>query len=842
MEEIVIDNPDRNNDWKVNSADYLEIKSQFLRSSKEQRKWLIANINLTQEWLVKLKNAFIEFTWLDIPNFEIKDIIKILSFNNSFNFFELNKAIELFGSEISPEKVLQILEYQPNFNFTNIIDVKKVLWDEFKIDNVIQILEIKPNFDFEILISLKNTFWDDFNMEKIIKILKIQPNLDLTILTSLKNDFWNDLTINKVIIILKINNKFNFNLAIKAKKIFWNELTIDKIIEIVILNSWFDFDLFIKARLIFWTELTIDEVMEILKDDTEFDIDQLIEAKILFWDDLNLGKAMKLLSRYWLIETKKIFWNELTIDIAIKILEINEKLNFYELIEAKNAFWDDLSIGKVIQILEIKPDFYFLWLIDIKNAFNDDFSVNKMIDIIKNNPTINIFNILVFIEFNDGKKNNIINIDKIWNRKITIDEIMLIYNVYEYIDVVRINRLIEFINISAMRNKEEFSKIFLQKLFNENYVLPWKEHYLWNNEEFKACFLFWIETFLDGLIDLQILSIIRAWQSEYNNIFDDPAIDNLKVLLKQWLLLDKNMEIKMIIARNLYFSRLEVNEANVNAEYQEYIKNKDSYKGISLFKDRNIIFTAHNEWFEEEHQTEDKNKNFWKKATIEAIRKQWWDLPDENIIHPKNNNDDLKKAKNKSLEKLETTKIPMTFIFDWHGWPDAIYFSNWGYVGWKNQSVEENENTIKITFQEMVKALIERAKNKNIWGMTKKEQKDILILASCFNHTFIRNLYDELNKYNNDKNNSPKVNLPICIWQSEYWQLWYSNPNSNFWNDFFWKVIDFEWWDNDTTIWDVNDRQEKLIESNPSIYVPDKNNVQKIIGQTEIEQTNSWTV
>jgi len=694
MDETIIDNPDRNNDWKVNSTDYLEIKSQLLRSSKEQRKWLIENINLSHEWLVKLKDAFVEFTWVDIPNFKINHILKILSFNNSFNFFELNKAIELFGNEITPEKVLQILEYQPNFNFTNIIDVKKVLWDEFKIDNIIQILEIKPNLDFDILISLKNTFWDDFSIDKIIKILRIQKFTDFL----------------------------------------------------------------------------------------------------------------------WIIELKEYFWYELTLD-------------------------------KVVEILEVQPNFFVYDLINANNAFWEEFSIDKFINIIKNNPRINISNFYAFVK-NEKWEMEVREINKLSPEKISLDEFINIYNIYHNIDILKLAWCITTINNQSIIEKNLFIKKYLVKLFDEDYTIPWSPNYLWNDNQFKSFFpkSNELKQMLDFLVDLQLAWLVKAWKYEIEVIQNDPSFINAREIIMRWLIPQESMEIKMIIARNLYFSRLKVNKKNVLNEYNKYLKNKVEYKNVSLFKDRNIVFTAHHEDLAKEYQTKDENKRFWRKATIEAIRKQWWNLPDENIIQPKNNSDSLKDAKNKILQKLVTTTIPMTFVFDWHGSSDAIYLSDWDYVGWKNQSVEENENTIKITYQEMAIALIERAKNKNVWKMTKKEQKDILIFSSCLNHTFIRNLYDELIRYNKVSSNKKKVSLPICIWEWEYGQTVNSNLVSNFWNDFFWKIMDFEWWDQNTTIWDIIENQEKLKDPSPYIYFPDKNNIPRQISQTEMEQTNSWTV
>lgn len=81
----------------------------------------------------------------------------------------------------------------------------------------------------------------------------------------------------------------------------------------------------------------------------------------------------------------------------------------------------------------------------------------------------------------------------------------------------------------------------------------------------------------------------------------------------------------------------------------------------------------------------------------------------------------------------------MTFLFDGHGGPAALYLSDGQVDGLEpagEQGIIETEKTIKITVDELSAALTKRSQR-----IGKEEvAKDILIFSACYNHTFLRSL------------------------------------------------------------------------------------------------------
>ena len=411
---------------------------------------------------------------------------------------------------------------------------------------------------------------------------------------------------------------------------------------------------------------------------------------------------------------------------------------------------------------------------------------------------------------------------------LTIEKVLIILEKNPFFNFERFIFLKDF--KEKINNWSDFLDIYFEKLIDKDYTTPWLINYLWNDDNFKAFFNNEedLNIFLDKLLDIQISNVVRWWEKELVNFLKDPAIKNIKEILKQKDLLSINIETKIILVRNLYFKNKEVNSENIRIEYKEYLKNKEKYSKIRLFKWRNVIFTAHHEDLDKEYQTKNNKERFWRKTVINAIENQWWKV---NIINPENNIEDLRNAKKDTLNALIKTSSPMTFVFNWHWWPDWIYLSDWDYIDWNKQSVKEQNDTIKISVDDIANALIERSKNNELWNV----EKDILIFESCYNHTFIRKLYNNLNN-NNKKikescSNENIVYLPITIWSSEFNQNSLSNFKSKYWNDFFEKVLDLWNKKETTTIWTVIENQDKLLSSNPSVYIPSDENIQQQIAQ-----------
>ena len=313
-------------------------------------------------------------------------------------------------------------------------------------------------------------------------------------------------------------------------------------------------------------------------------------------------------------------------------------------------------------------------------------------------------------------------------------------------------------------------------------------------------------------------------------LFGDPAINIFYEIIDNNLLLQWSNEDKLIVARNIYFSWRQVSKAIVVEEYRLLCNERIKYEKRALFQGRNIVYAAHHEnrpsSFIEEHNPRESER-FWQRFVIDAIRNQWWALPEKSIFHPENNREDLIKKKEWTLKAISESKSPMTFIFDWHGSDEAIFFSDWEYID-GNKDVAEDDTSVKITFQELSQALIQKNRKHP------SDEVDIFIIDSCSGHSFARNVYHELKIYNQWVGNM-KLSYPIFISAWEYDQVTYSNFASDQWWDFFGEVlniwVNYKYWisffDNEhiTTVWDIFDNQELIIHaeerpSNPSVFIP----------------------
>jgi hypothetical protein len=181
----------------------------------------------------------------------------------------------------------------------------------------------------------------------------------------------------------------------------------------------------------------------------------------------------------------------------------------------------------------------------------------------------------------------------------------------------------------------------------------------------------------------------------------------------------------------------------------------------------------------------------------------------------------LKQIKNDTLKAIETTPPPFTFIFEGHGGPNYLYLSD-GHIG-KNKIPEEHEDTIKISSEEIVAAFQKRHEN---FGSLQKENKDVLIFQDCYNSNFIRRLSSSL----------VKENMPVIFGSSEFNQLSLFSLGSEYGALFLSEVMGIrnglktnvgeiikrQLDDQVIEVKDVEKVEKYNINTNPGIYVPDK--------------------
>lgn len=368
-----------------------------------------------------------------------------------------------------------------------------------------------------------------------------------------------------------------------------------------------------------------------------------------------------------------------------------------------------------------------------------------------------------------------------------------------------------------------------------------------------------------------------------------PNRDLNSLLGKQEL---KNESVKVnlqaVICRNLFFQNLEVSKENIERESKGLLKARERYKNIEIFKGRSVVVLAHPEKMVSEKylkktrdeiaQIEDKISHLssdlsilrnkkrdiktdeefsdlgFEKDDLETLlkyRKEEYkkiieqskkpafanaafterinfDKPKSfELIRPENNLISLEESKRNALDKISEVNTPFTFVFNGHG-ENALYLSDGQIPGITDSNeIIETKKTIKITSDELFEAYKKRPLSPNM----KPGEKDIFILSSCFNASFIRNFYQKC-----DEENIPK---PIFIGESEFGQFSYSERDSIYNNNFFEGIFPTSQEPAKLGNIIMHDRENQ--NSNPSFYIPDDQNRTMQISKHETLDQNEMT-
>ncbi len=236
--------------------------------------------------------------------------------------------------------------------------------------------------------------------------------------------------------------------------------------------------------------------------------------------------------------------------------------------------------------------------------------------------------------------------------------------------------------------------------------------------------------------------------------------------------------ICVMIARNLDCQKKKVNPQNVQDEILNIIAYKEKYKDVPIFIGRNVVLAANAEMVRDMRNDEGEPygdysyeyaegkggdiHSFGKKGLQDAIKKQQNGKGSLEFIRPEKNEESLRNAKAAILEKIRTTQPPMTFFFNGHGGPDAIYLVNEIYNGNVGMS-PKNPSEIKaivISTMELADAYKDRLRKFPELKINDPTKTDVFIFSCCFNANFIFN-------FNSLVGNLPK---PIMLGAGEYGQ------------------------------------------------------------------------
>lgn len=267
---------------------------------------------------------------------------------------------------------------------------------------------------------------------------------------------------------------------------------------------------------------------------------------------------------------------------------------------------------------------------------------------------------------------------------------------------------------------------------------------------------------------------------------------------------------KFSIARNLFFTDKAVNRENVVMELMRILEMRNLYNSIPLFNRRNIVLGAHLEVHRYDSgalmELHGDEYIFGRDALVNQIRLDGGNLSE--VIRAANNSvSELEQAKENILEQIIETQPPMTFVFDGHGGPDAIYLSD-GVVDSNGQIA--SENATRITVQELFAAYKVRQERYPLEQLS-PETVDIFLNLGCYSANFIREFYRLC-----ENNDCPK---PIFGGQAEFGQVAYSEYSSIYGDNFF----DLIFADGTATIGDFFMNDSLNSGSNLSLYLPDIN-------------------
>lgn len=266
-----------------------------------------------------------------------------------------------------------------------------------------------------------------------------------------------------------------------------------------------------------------------------------------------------------------------------------------------------------------------------------------------------------------------------------------------------------------------------------------------------------------------VLSQAQGRDAKYENIINDPAV---KILIKlgyheqfpeflKSLPEGERAEWMLRISRDMYFAGKKASPENFEETYCEIIALRNNKEIIeqSLFKNRNVALFAHNE------KWDDGSTRFGTEYTQQNLKNQ---KPSElKIFRAKNTLESLGYTKKEFLKYIENTKN-VTIMFEAHGSPKAVAFT---------EGVPKEDGTIvmpygngSLDYDELSNALAQRHKN----GF---HDRPIIIMGSCFNQDFIRNLCAEIQNINNSQ--KKHIPIPICIGDTEFGQYSFSDDIKN---------------------------------------------------------------
>lgn len=281
----------------------------------------------------------------------------------------------------------------------------------------------------------------------------------------------------------------------------------------------------------------------------------------------------------------------------------------------------------------------------------------------------------------------------------------------------------------------------------------------------------------------------------------------------------KDVELALRMGRSLYYQGYKhaPEDAVLEQKRQEFEKSQNDADGIKVFEGRNVVYIANGE------KNIDGSLRFNSPETLKKLSESIGN--DGTFDHEAPSTDrpsveELRVLKKRILERMVNTPPPMTMYFHGHGGPNNLFMNNGKIVG--NRLEGEDTDTISVDdIADVVHKRSEKYRKEDI-------SKDIYILSSCFNHTFMRQLFQK-----NTENGSIQ---PIVMGSSEYGQFGFTH-GSNDEKDIENAVLQLG--KKGTTIGDIRKNEKNYMSSNYTVYVPNAaGQPQQIVKNENIEKKN----
>lgn len=248
--------------------------------------------------------------------------------------------------------------------------------------------------------------------------------------------------------------------------------------------------------------------------------------------------------------------------------------------------------------------------------------------------------------------------------------------------------------------------------------------------------------------------------SNLRSFLSDPSLPACETVYSK--MTEKNPELALKVGRTIYFSGINIEEITPNMinEYIKYIDNlKESYADMPIFKDRNVLFIANNEnW-------DDGSPRFATEDIIDGIEASDPKKFDTLSPGPNSSAKDLNAFKEQVLRSIRNSPPPLTVVFAGHGGPRELYH----YDGQIRGEVPDNSNAVYyITSDEIADAMIKRAEKFGKEAI----KTDFYTFHSCFSSNFIRDVIRKVQS-------SEEGQLPLLAAEAEYGQYSFSKGHRN---------------------------------------------------------------